>query len=522
MILGIDFGTCFSTVATMFGRTPVTDFMYDPNKTGTPSLFMYSQKSGKELLGYECLSGEAMQNSADVVKYMKRIVRENPANLDAKVTSGGKKYTVRGVVKKYLTYLLKQAKADAVKCGEFENPEIEAVTVTAPIGISGGQMTATDYNKFLIDTLTDITGLERDKINIVQEPVAAAISYFYSENIKKKYTKPQTVLVFDLGGGTLDVTVVQHDPAKMSYAIKAKEGDLTLGGNDWDSALGAAILEKTGVKSFADAIEKCDFENKITKMKIDLSLSDESAISFKHNGVTKMASFTRSEFEEVTAPLLDRAIAVTDKAIADYGRNRQIDKIVLVGGSCNMPQIRERMVREYPVLGENGVVTHDPSRAIAKGAAIFNKMKPTGSENTGIVVKDIVTHTYGFNAWKDGENEMIYNLLFKGMSFDGEREITVKSDMYFWPLDDKQKSITFTVYESDGIKGKGKDGNWMSFGADANANGMEVTVPVPEDFIGRAKGYTVWLSFKLDIDGVLEIIVTDGFGDKVGYVKKQL
>lgn len=520
MILGIDFGTCFSSVATMFGRTPVTDFMYDPNKTGTPSLFIYSKKSGKELLGYECLSGEAMQCSADVVKHMKRIVRENPENLDAKVTSGGKKYSVRGVVKKYLIYLLNQAKADAIKCGEFENPDIEAVTITAPIGISGGQMTATDYNKFLIDTLADITGLGRDKINIVQEPVAAAISYFYSENIKKKYTKPQTVLIFDLGGGTLDVTVVKHDPAKMVYEIKAKEGDLTLGGNDWDVALGDAILQKAGVTAFDSEIEKSDFENKITKMKIDLSFNDESAISFKYNGETKMASITRPEFESITKPLLDRAVGVTNKAIVSYGKI--VDKIVLVGGSCNMPQIRERMISDFPKLGANNIVTHDPSRAIAKGAAIFTKMKPTTSAGMGITVSDIVTHTYGFNAWKDGEEEMIYNLLFKDASFESKQELCVKSDMYFWPLDDNQKSITFTVYESDGRKGSGSDGNWMPFDTDTNANGMEVTVPIPEDFIGRARGYTVWLSFRLDLDGVLEIIVTDGYGEQVGYDKKQL
>lgn len=518
MILGIDFGTCFSTVATMFGRTPVTDFMYDPNKTGTPSLFMYSQQSG-EHYGYECLSGEAMKNKADVVRYIKKIVRENPENLDRAVRSGGKSFTVRDVVKKYLAYLLRQAKSDAVKCGEFENPEIEGVTVSAPVGISGGHMTATDYNKFLIDSLMEITGLSRDKINVVQEPVAAAISYFYSENLKKKYDKPQTILVFDLGGGTLDVTVVTHDPNKMSYEIKSKEGDLTLGGNDWDAVLGAVILQRFDNARFADAIEKSDFEAKVTKMKIDLSLSDESAISFKLGGATKMAAFTRKDFDAVTRGLLDRAIGVTKKAIKSFGNISGIDKIVLVGGSSNMPQIRERMVREFPALGEQGVVIHDPSRAIAKGAAIFNKMKP--DEAKGAVVNDIVTHTYGLNAWKDGENEMIYNLLFKGTSFGGQREICVNSDMYFWPLDDDQTSITFLVYESDKMQNECIDGKWMPFG-DANANGMEITVPIPDEFIGCARGYTVWFSLKLDIDGVLEIIVVDGFGNRVGYTKKQL
>ncbi len=178
------------------------------------------------------------------------------------------------------------------------------------------------------------------------------------------------------------------------------------------------------------------------------------------------------------------------------------------------------MIREYPSIGETGVISHDPSKAIAKGAAIFDKMKPTEPDKA--VVDDIVTHTYGFNAWKDGEDEMIYNLIFKGMRFGGKREICVNSDMYFWPLDDEQRTITFLVYESDKTESECEDGKWMAFGADANANGMEVTVPVPKEFLGCARGYTVWLSFKLDIDGVLEIIVTDGFGNRVGYNKKQL
>ncbi len=332
MILGIDFGTCFSAVATMFGRTPVTDFMYDPNRTGTPSLFMYSPRSG-ELFGYECLSAEAMTNSADVVRYMKRSLREDPNNLGKVVTSGGKNFTVAEVVEKYLTYLLKRAASDAAKCGEFDNPEIEGVTISAPVGISGGLMTATDYNRFLIDTLMKITGLARSRINVVQEPVAAAISYFYGENLRKKYTGQQTVLVFDLGGGTLDVTVVRHDPDKMTYEIKAKEGDLTLGGNEWDAALGAAVLKRFDNARFASETERCDFANKITKMKIDLSFSDEAAVSFKLGGATKMSAVTRREFDAWTKPLLDRALQVTNKAIADFGGIGGIDKIVLVGGS---------------------------------------------------------------------------------------------------------------------------------------------------------------------------------------------
>ena len=532
MIIGIDFGTRFSCVAFMNGLIPVTDYINDPNKTGIPTIFMYSRNLNKELYGYECLSAEAAMNSADVIQNMKRTIRENPNNLNATVMSGGKNYTIKDIVRKYLMYLIAQAKSAAIQSGEFSNTNIEWVTITVPVGIAEGQMTATDYNKLLVDTITEITGLSENKVSVLEEPVSAAISYLYSENIRKEYSNKQTILVFDLGGGTLDVTIVEHNPTTMEYAIKAKEGDLKLGGNNWDEALSNAVLSKVGISgSFGAAEEESRFKNSIIRLKHDLTGNEESIVVFKYNGSTKFADFTRLEFERTTKNLLDRAIAVTKKTISSFsGGLSGIDKIILVGGSSNMPQIRKRMLTEFALLGEVNIVTHDPSKAIAKGAAIY-AIKLSFNPNPNVTVtggvgavRDIATHTYGFNSRRssDGKN-MIYNLLFKGTKFDSAGKIVVKSDTSFVACEDSQTKVSWTVYESNEKKRTGDNANWMEYGSNENQNGMKVTVAIPPEYLGKASQYPCWVTFSLDQrTGILEIIVTDRDGKRVGYDKKQV
>ena len=203
---------------------------------------------------------------------MKRIVRQNPSNLNAPITSNGKTYTIKEVLKKYLTFLLAKAKDNAKRSGEFSNIDIERVTITAPVGIAEGQMTATDYNQLLVDTVVEITGLDKSKISIIQEPVGAAIAYLYSDDLRRIYAKKQTIMVFDLGGGTLDVTILEHDPYLQQYSIKDKDGDLQLGGNDWDQALAGLVVKKAGITGdMTDPEEKSKFISKIVALKEDLT-----------------------------------------------------------------------------------------------------------------------------------------------------------------------------------------------------------------------------------------------------------
>ena len=532
MILGIDFGTCYSSIAIMNGSMPITGYFekLEYEGLGVPTLFMYDQAKGKEMFGKDCLTASATMNSAAVVRNMKKIIRQNPDNPNVQIKSGGKSYSVYEVVKKYLTHLISKAEEIAKTNDEITVKKIEGITITAPVGISSGQMTATDYNRLLINTLSDIAAIPKSKVHLLQEPVAAAISYLYGEDMKRRYNKNQTVLVFDLGGGTLDVTVVEHDPTTKEYVVKAKEGDLNLGGNDWDDALCESVLEKTGVAGeFATTEEMLAFRREMLKLKHQLTDVEDAMPIFKYKGRPRFCEYTRWEFERASEHLLNRAIEVTKRAISSgtkWGVS-EIDKIILVGGSCNMPQIRERMLREFSELGSARIITHDPSKAIAKGAAVYAEMIKRGEfshneDNEGPGgLKNLVSHTYGFDSQRSSDKRnMIYNVLYKNTPYEGS--IKAISESSFVAIKDSQDHLSFTVYESDCIENVGDEDNWMDYGSGEKENGMKVTVYIPETHLGKATTWPVWVSFALDSNEVLEIIITDINGKRVGYDKKQI
>ena len=523
MIIGIDFGTCFSSVTMMNGDTPQSNWIHDPNGTGIPSVFMYSATRQKELYGYECISdAESLEHSKDVIQYLKRMVRENPDNLSKTVMSGGKAFEVRSILEKYLTYVIAEAERAAENSGEFPNPKIEEVVITVPIGISSGQMAATDYNQLLVDTIAKIRGLPKNKIHILNEPVAAAIAYLYQENIRAKFTKSETILVFDLGGGTLDVTIVEYNPNTQTYDIKVKEGDLKLGGNEWDEKLAALLLRNAGIHNFDYPEEEAYFKREVTTLKCALSKRDRGWIAFTWNSEDVDVKCTRLEFENETRELLDRAIAVTKKAIDNFPSGLSgIDKIILVGGSCNMPKIKRRMVEEFSLLGEGKILLYKPSHAISIGAGIYAKLSARSRIMPQRIVKDIVTHTYGFDIFdKDRNESMIYNLLFKGTPYGADGTIQVKSDTAFIPIENKQQEFEFNVYESDAARRPGEDGNLMSLNS-GEENGMRITIPVPHKYRRKAREYGVYATFRINNE-ILELIITDKEGNQVGYDRKAL
>ena len=521
MIVGIDFGTCFSSAAIMNGLIPVTTYVKDSTGEGIPSLFMYSSEKGAEMYGEDCTTWEAFKHSADIVRYMKRTVRENPDDLGMRIRSGGRDYTISEVIEKYLAFLIAEIRQGAMNSGEFADNSIEAVTITAPIGIAQDSMMASEYNKLLQDSVCKITGLSKDKVRILQEPVGAAISYLYSEDIRQHYDSPQTILVFDLGGGTLDVTIVEHDPKAMTYEVKAKEGDLHLGGNDWDAALRAAILRKVGIADDGSDEEKAKFTKAVTKLKMDLTNTDENGIFFSMGGQNRMCEFSRKEFEACTMDLLDKAMDVVNRALEDMPMGLDdIDKIVLVGGSSNMPMIKRRIENEFGSVSDVEILIFEPSKAIAKGAAIFSKLtfSTNGSELGGKVI-DCAPLTYGFESRNSEFGEqMIYNMIYKSTPFDDTGMIRTTSDSDFIPLRDDQTVVSFDVYESEQRKG---DSDWFSFGNGEVYNGLHCTVQVPPEYLGKARGFRMWVSLALDSNGIIDITIRDRAGNKLGYASSR-
>ena len=516
MIIGIDFGTCYSSAAIMNGLIPVTTFLKDSTGMGVPSLFMYSQEEGREMYGEECETGAAFRHSSDIIRYMKRTVREDPANLEKTVSSGGKEYRLSEVIEKYLTFLINEIRTAAIRSGEYANNEIEAVTITAPVGIASGQMMASEYNRLIQEAVMRITGLPKEDVRVLQEPVAAAVSYLYSQDVRTHYDGMQKILVFDLGGGTLDVSIVEHDPATMEYRILAKEGDLELGGNDWDAALRDRIMEKVGLKWQGTPEETARFVKVVTRTKVELSDADESVVVFTMNGQDRFTRISRREFEDCTSHLLERALDVMQRAL-DFDPECAPDRIVLVGGSSNMPQIARGIIERTGYAPED-VCVYEPSKAIVKGAAVFAKLNHASDGSAvGPRVLDMATLTYGFDSRYNEERECIYNMIYKGDRFDEDGRIIRKSESSFIPLRDNQTVVTFEVYESEFSREDCFEENLIDMGSGETYNGLRVSVQVPPEYFGKARGFHMWAIMSLDSNGILDITVTDAAGRRLAY-----
>ncbi|MBQ3735789.1 MAG: Hsp70 family protein, partial [Candidatus Methanomethylophilaceae archaeon] len=305
----------------------------------------------------------------------------------------------------------------------------------------------------------------------------------------------------------------------MTYEILAKEGDLNLGGNDWDELLADTIRKKLGIESFSDAEEEGIFRRAVTKLKIELTSSEDSMIFFQYNGADKYTRFTRQEFEDATEKLLERSMETVRKALDSYsGTIDDMDRIVMVGGSSNMPQIKRGLSEEFPDFDGDRIMVYDPSKAIAKGAALFSKFNcESGRSGEGAKIIDICSTTYGFDSHYHMTERAVYNMIYRGTPFGTDGRISIQSDSSFIPLRDSQTAVSFVVYESAVNKGDGFEGNWFHLGNGETENGMEVTIPIPRSYYGRATQFHMWVEYVLDSNGILEMIITDPDGNRLGY-----
>ena len=539
MIIGVDFGTCFSSIAVMDGKiakdnmTGELEQILGNVSLGIPSLFMYSREQGGEIYGAGCNKANPHENK-EVIKYMKREVRKDPENIKRTYTSGGREFVLEDIIGKYVMYLVKSVKDQVAETGNVENTNIEVLTITKPAGIADGQMMASQYSELLKNKMVEITGLAPSKIHLIDEPVAAAISFLYEQDINRNINGIQNILVFDLGGGTLDTAVVRYNPLARTYEVIVKDGDLELGGKDWDNALGNIILEKTGIvlDDLTDE-ERGNFWNAITELKIGLSTKDEDVQQFKYSDKKDYLECTQQEFENACSKLLESSKTVVERTINQLqGGANSLDGVIMVGGSSNMPMIKSMMTTLFPDFGTDKIMLYKPSKAIARGAAIYSYFNSNeGGVNGGVTVIDSANCSYGFSSYRGGVTKMIYNGILKGERFkNGFIEFESGS---FTALENEQTSILFTMYESnwsgnsldDGTEKEDEDdeeSRWMPLGSGETKNGMSLTVQIPPQYLGRAKSYSVFVHFRLSQDGILDITVHDEKNNKVGFMSSKV
>jgi molecular chaperone DnaK len=346
--VGIDLGTTNSVVAVMEGGEPVVV----PNSEGsrtTPSVVGFA-KNGEILVG-EVAKRQAITNPDRTVRSIKRHMGVRDWSLDV----DGKGWTPQEVSAQILAKLKRDAEA-------YVGEAVTQAVVTVPAYFDDSQRQATKE-------AGQIAGLE--VLRIINEPTAAALAY----GLDKQHD--QTILVFDLGGGTFDVSLLEIGEGV--FEVKATHGDTQLGGDDWDQRvidwMVKGFKDGHGVDLSKDRMALQRLKEAAEKAKIELSQVTEAQINLPFVTATAEGplhlemKLTRSEFERMTEDLVQRCREPFDLAVKDWGKDvSAIDHIILVGGSTRMPMIQE-LVRSL-TGGKDPHKGVNPDEVVAVGAAI--------------------------------------------------------------------------------------------------------------------------------------------------------
>ncbi|GGJ15826.1 molecular chaperone DnaK [Halobellus salinus] len=412
-ILGIDLGTTNSAFAVMEGGDPEIIVNSEGERT-TPSVVAFDD--GERLVGKPA-KNQAVKNPEQTVQSIKRHMGEG----DYAVGLDGEEYTPEQVS----AMVLQKIKRDAE---EYLGDDVEKAVITVPAYFSDRQRQATK-------DAGEIAGFEVERI--VNEPTAAAMAYGLDDE------SDQTVLVYDLGGGTFDVSIL--DLGGGVYEVKATNGDNDLGGDDWDEAIIDHLADEFETEHGIDlrddrqALQR--LEDAAEEAKIELSSRKETTITLPFIATTDSGpldleqKLTRAKFESLTSDLIDRTVDPTNQALEDAGYNKSdIDEVILVGGSTRMPQVQENVEE---MTGKEPKKNVNPDEAVALGAAIQGGV--LGDEVDDIVLLDVTPLSLGIEV-KGGLFERLI-----------EKNTTIPTDesKIFTTAADSQTSVNVRVFQGE-------------------------------------------------------------------------
>ena len=367
-IIGIDLGTTNSCVAVMEAGSPNVITNSEGART-TPSVVAF-QKDGERIVG-QVAKRQAVTNADRTIMSIKRKM-----GTSEKVTIDGKAYTPQEISAMILSKLKSDAEA-------YLGETVSQAVITVPAYFNDSQRQATkDAGK--------IAGLE--VLRIINEPTAAALAYGMSD-------KDQTIMVYDLGGGTFDVSILEIGDGV--FEVLSTNGDTHLGGDDFDQRiidyLVAEFKKSEGVDLSTDKMAMQRLKEAAEKSKIELSTTTTSNVNLpfitadatgpKHMDIT----ITKAKFDELTSDLVDRTITCIRNAMRDADISAsKIDEVLLVGGSSRIPAVQEAVKKEMGKEPHKGI---NPDECVAVGAA--RQAGVLGGEETGVLLLDVTPLSLG-------------------------------------------------------------------------------------------------------------------------------
>ena len=412
-VVGIDLGTTNSVVAVMEGQSPTVIANAEGNRT-TPSVVAFT-KTNERLVG-QLAKRQAVTNPDRTISSIKRHM-----GTDFKVKIDGKDYTPQEISAMVLQKLVNDAST-------YLGERVTKAVITVPAYFNDAQRQATkDAGR--------IAGLE--VLRIINEPTAAALAY----GLDKKTS--ETILVWDLGGGTFDVSVLEVGDGV--FEVKSTNGDTRLGGDDYDERVVAFLVaefrkeqgidlatDRQAMQRLTEAAEKAKIElSSVVQTNINLPFITADQNGPKHMDLT----FTRAKFEELTADLTDRCVAPFKNALADAKIDiSQLDEVVMVGGSTRMPVIQELVKK---LTGKDLNQSVNPDEVVAIGAAI--QAGVLAGEVRDVVLLDVTPLSLGLETLGGVNTKLI------------ERNTTIptRKTQVFTTAEDGQTSVDIHVLQGE-------------------------------------------------------------------------